>query len=85
MLRKKICLSAVFAGSMLFAGASLADSMRCGQDLIQSGHRHGGGKYEVLKKCGEPTARMGNVWVYERGRSTRRVHFNDAGRITAIR
>ena len=85
MLKKKVCLMVAFAGSTLFAGASLADSMRCGTDLVSSGHRHGNGKYEVLKKCGEPTARMGNVWIYDRGRSTREVHFDDAGRIISIR
>ena len=85
MLKKNICLTAVFAGSMLFAATSLADSMRCGTNLIQSGQRHGGGKYEVLKKCGEPTERMGNVWIYERGRQSRAVHFDDAGRIQRIR
>ncbi len=45
---------------------ALADSMRCGTHIISSGGLHGPGKYEVLKKCGQPTARSGDTWVYER-------------------
>ena len=85
MFMKQIGLVAAFTGSTLFAGTVFADSMRCGTNLISSGQRHGGGKYEVLKKCGEPKLRMGNIWVYEKGGGSREVHFNDAGRIVRIR
>ena len=56
----------------------LADSMRCGTHIISSGGRHGPGQYEVLKKCGEPTARSGDVWIYELPGGTRRVLVFDA-------
>jgi hypothetical protein len=85
MLRKKFSLMAVLAGSMLFAGTLLADSMRCGTHLIGEDQRSGGGKYEVLKKCGEPKARMGNTWVYEKEGRTREVRFNDSGRVISIK
>jgi hypothetical protein len=68
----------------LVAGPATADSMRCGSHLIDDSRRDGPGKYEVLKLCGEPTAREGNTWIYERGGSKRVVHFDDSGRVTAI-
>ena len=58
---------AAFIGlfSMLLMQAALAGSMRCGTHLISTGGLHGPGKYEVLKKCGEPTVRSGDTWIYE--------------------
>ena len=59
----------IVASVFLFAlmpEPALADSMRCGTHIISSGGLHGPGKYEVLKKCGQPTARSGDTWVYER-------------------
>ncbi len=84
MLRKKLCLMVILAGSMLFAGTLLASTMRCGSHLIESGQRHGGGKYEVLKKCGEPKARMGNTWIYKKGGRDIEVRFDDSGSVTNI-
>jgi hypothetical protein len=51
--------------STLMLEPVLADSMRCGRHIISSGGLHGPGKYEVLKKCGQPTARSGDTWVYD--------------------
>jgi hypothetical protein len=59
-----------------------AANMRCGQYYIDSGERHGSGKYEVLKKCGEPKERMGNTWIYDNPK--RVVRFNDSGSILSI-
>jgi hypothetical protein len=53
-------------------------SMRCGSHIISAGERHGTGKYEVLKKCGEPAVRSGNTWVYEQSGGGRRVVVFDA-------
>jgi len=50
----------------LMLDSALADSVRCGSHIISSGQRHGTDKYEVLKKCGEPTVRAGNTWVYDK-------------------
>ena len=52
--------------SMLLMQTALAGSMRCGTHIISTGGLHGPGKYEVLKKCGEPKARSGNTWIYEK-------------------
>ena len=61
-----------------------AGYIRCGNHTIEDGGRHGGGMYEVLKKCGEPTERFGSTWVYERGGKRTVVKFNDSGRISSI-
>jgi hypothetical protein len=45
---------------------AFADSMRCGSHIISTGGLNGPGKYEVLKKCGEPTVRSGDTWIYDR-------------------
>jgi hypothetical protein len=39
----------------------------------------------VLKKCGEPTFRQGNTWVYDTGRGSSRVlRFNRGGFLASI-
>jgi len=45
---------------------AFAGSMRCGSHLISTGGLNGPGKYEVLKKCGEPTIRSGDTWIYDK-------------------
>lgn len=71
--------------SALMLGTAFADSMRCGQHIISSGGLHGPDKYEVLKKCGEPTVRAGNSWIYEMsGGRTYKVVFGSDGSILRI-
>ncbi len=60
-------------------------SMRCGTYLIHAG----GGKdsaemYEVLRKCGEPEAKNGNIWIYVQGSMRRALTFSHEGRLTRI-
>jgi hypothetical protein len=66
--------------------SALADSVRCGQHIISSGQVRGTDKYEVLKKCGEPTVRAGDTWVYDKlaGKKTVMV-FDASGSLSAIR
>ncbi len=52
--------------SMLLIETAFAGSMRCGSHIISTGGLHGPGKYEVLKKCGEPTVRSGDTWIYDK-------------------
>ena len=65
--------------SILLMETALADSMRCGSHIVSSGGLHGPGKYEVLKKCGEPTTRSGNTWIYDKPGGVRYVVVFDAG------
>ena len=61
--------------------AYASGSMRCGTHLITAGQRHGPMRYEVLKKCGEPTERLGYTWVYEKGSKTYVATFDHSGRL----
>ena len=79
-----ICKSIWIIASILILSTFMPEpafasgSMRCGTHIISAGQRHGTGKYEVLKKCGEPTAKSGNTWVYDQPGGTKRVLVFDA-------
>ena len=69
---------------LVAAHSSFADSIRCGSHLISTS-RDGPGKYEVLKKCGEPDERMGYTWIYKQGRMIRELTFGANGRLYSVR
>ena len=84
---RKTMFWAALAGlaSMALSGPASATYLRCGGKLIEGGGRNGPGMYEVLKKCGKPTERYGNTWVYVRsGKPPRILRFNDAGQLETI-
>ena len=84
-MKTKTLLVTLIAGfSTLMFQSVYAGSMRCGSHLISDGGRHGPGTYELLKRCGEPTFRQGNTWVYKKGNKRYVIHFNDSGAITSI-
>ncbi len=64
--KSKWIVASLIVLSMLLMELALAGSMRCGTHLITTGGLHGPGKYEVLKKCGEPTVRSGDTWIYDK-------------------
>ena len=72
-------VTSVFALSLFLMELALAEgSMRCGTHIISAGGRPGPGKYEVLKKCGEPTIRAGDTWIYDKPGTVKYVVFFDA-------
>ena len=79
MLRKKSLVMTALTGLIVFQ-ATAAYAMRCGTHIISDGERHGHGKYELLKKCGQPKTRDGNIWIYEKYGKTYFVTFDSAGR-----
>ena len=82
---KTLLLTFIAGFSMLMFQSVYAGSMNCGQHIISDGGRTGPGTYEVLKRCGEPSFRQGNPWVYERGEKRRvAVVFKDNGEISSI-
>ena len=86
-MKTSIHLTLVAATAVTFFAVSVAEaaSMRCGSHIISSGQRHAMGKYEVLKRCGEPTERFGNTWVYdEPGKSRRVLRFGADGKLSDI-
>ena len=85
---KKIFLSILIA---LTLGSTTvhARGMRCGTDIISDSGRQGPYKYEVLKKCGEPTSREShNTWIYDRGnhnsKNLKVLQFDDRGMLLRI-
>jgi hypothetical protein len=84
--KSKWTIASVFLLSNLMVEPAFADgSMRCGTHIISSGERRGPDKYEVLKKCGEPTNRSGSTWTYEQsGGATRVVVFDQSGKVSRI-
>ncbi|HUV22863.1 MAG: DUF2845 domain-containing protein [Gammaproteobacteria bacterium] len=65
--------------------AAASGSMRCGTHIISSGQGNSPGQYEVLKRCGEPTFRQGDTWIYEKSSSvSRRIRFDNNGDILEI-
>ena len=60
-------------------------SMSCGTHIISTGQDESPGSYEVFKRCGEPTYRQGNTWIYERSSSvSRKIRFDNNGMILDI-
>ena len=79
-----LIIASVFLLAFMLKPA-LADSVRCGSHIISSGERHGTDKYEVLKKCGEPTIRAGDIWIYEKARGVKTIMVFDAsGKLSSI-
>jgi hypothetical protein len=77
-------VAALLLSTLTLEPAFAAGSMRCGTHIISPG-RQGPGKYEVLKKCGEPTARTGDIWIYEQpGGAKRALRFDASGNLTRI-
>ncbi len=63
---------------------ALANSMRCGTHLITGNMRDSPGMYEVLRRCGEPTDRYGNTWVYKKRGATHVLRFTNEGQLNYI-
>ena len=87
MNKCKTIISALAVGLLFFSTAAFAGGMRCGMHTISDGGRNGPGKYEILKKCGQPTQSYGNIWIYDRpGHSDKKVlSFDDQGLLINIK
>lgn len=85
MIKMRYSLVACAVLGLFVAMPASATSMRCSGQIIQAGTIDGPGKYEVLKKCGEPTERIGNTWVYDRpGQPKRTLRFNTEGTLVRV-
>jgi hypothetical protein len=83
--KSELIVASIFLLSTLMLEPVFADSTRCGRHVISSGQRQGADKYEVLKKCGEPATRAGNVWVYKKSGGAKTVIVFDAlGKVSSI-
>jgi len=85
MTNKLKLIIAAFILSIIIIEPALANSMRCGTHIITASMRDSPGMYEVLKRCGEPDARYGKTWVYEKSSSVSHVvRFSNDGQIKSI-
>jgi hypothetical protein len=85
MIKKLTSIVAALLISIVMMESAMArGSMRCGTHIISSDPSYPTGKYDVLKRCGEPTVRYGNAWIYEKGSVKRTVTFNNNGRLKDI-
>ena len=83
--KSKWIIASVFLSALMLEPAFAVGSMRCGTHIISTGGRNGPGMYEVLKKCGEPTDRFGNTWIYAQSGGGRRVVvFDSSGNLMRI-
>ncbi len=79
-----LVVSFFLVSSVMIEPVFATGSMRCGTHLISAG-QNGPYKHEVLKRCGEPTAREGRTWIYKKSSSvTRAVHFDGSGQVYSI-
>ena len=86
MSRTVLLIAVMTVGSLLLVESASAGYIRCGGHIIQDGLDNGHTKYEVLKKCGEPTERHGHTWIYhKRGSLKKTVRFKADGSLQSIR
>ena len=82
--RLKLIVAALLMGTGSMGTAVAEGSMSCGTHIISTGQGESPGSYEVLKRCGEPTYRQGNTWVYERSGIEHKIRFDSDGNILDI-
>ena len=80
----KLMVAALLLVTGSIATAVADGSMSCGTHIISSGQDESPGMYEVLKRCGEPTYRQGNTWVYEKSGLEHKIRFDSDGSILDI-
>jgi hypothetical protein len=85
-MNKKITLiiAALFISIIMTESAMARGSMRCGTHIISSNPSNPSGKYDVLKRCGEPTTRYGDTWIYKKGSITQTLEFSNNGQLKNI-
>jgi hypothetical protein len=77
---------AAFAG-LLLTGTAQAGSISCGDAMITDDQPDGQLTQQILEKCGEPTSKDGDDWIYDRsdvGQGIYILHFDDSGQLDSI-
>ena len=62
-LSTMLFVAGLLVGTLFSTSPVSAASMRCGSDIVNVGDL----EFEVLQKCGPPTYKQGNQWIYDRG------------------
>jgi hypothetical protein len=85
MIKKLTSIIAALIISIVMMESAMAyGSMRCGTHIISTDPANPSGKYDVLKRCGEPTTRYGDTWIYKKGSITQRLQFSGNGQLQNV-
>jgi len=72
---------------LLLGGTARAGSITCGEAIITDDQLDGQVTQQILDKCGQPTSKDGDNWLYDRsdvGQGIYVLHFNDSGQLDSI-
>jgi hypothetical protein len=81
------CLLTSGCAGLVLAATAQAGSITCGDVLITDDQTDGQFTQQILDQCGEPTAKDGDNWIYDRsdlGQGTYILHFDDSGQLDSI-
>ncbi len=73
---------------LLLVGTAHAASITCGHATITDDQPEAQTTQQVRDKCGEPTAKNGSDWIYDRsdvGQGVYVLHFNGSGQLESIK
>jgi len=62
----KSVIFVIFAGFTMVSFNSVAGTIRCGSKVFSSTDRISETIFDIQKACGEPTKRIGDVWLYQK-------------------
>jgi hypothetical protein len=80
---KMIKLILILTITVLFTTNVNADSIRCGSHVIEDADLHKAmSKEEVIKKCGQPSSRKGNMLYYKN--KGKRLDFDTNNKLMSI-
>ena len=82
-MKMQTLLTAFIAGA-LFTLQTQAETMECDEYVIEDGGAPGSMLSDVIEKCGEPTSRDGDSYIYEQDDATYVLVFDDAGNLNSI-
>jgi hypothetical protein len=64
--------------------AAIAESMRCGTDMIETGEREPLFRAEVISKCGSADSESGDSLIYKQGASVYVLRFDSDDKLVSI-
>ena len=79
-----LIIASLFISMVMTESVMARGSMRCGTHMITSDPAGPSGKYEVLKRCGDPSERYGDTWIYKKGSITHTLEFSSNGQLRNI-
>jgi hypothetical protein len=82
---KNLASPVLWVALVLGTQGVMAESMMCGDTVIQDGQLEPVTADQVLAACGEPTTKEPGQWVYAKpGELAKTLRFNDEGNLESI-